>query len=110
LHGKKLLNFRKGGTMKTSLFALVIVAALSSPASAGWYVYRGRFGQAYSVYDPYAGVVINNYGFGPWGNTWAPYPYAYPYPFSYPIAPVYSAYNPCALPGYWNNGYFIPGW
>jgi hypothetical protein len=91
--------------MKASLFALVIVAALSSPASAGWYVYRDRFGQAYSVFEPYGGVVVNNYGFG-LRNPWAPYPY----PFSYPIAPVYSAYNPGALPGYWNNGYFIPGW
>jgi hypothetical protein len=92
--------------MKTILLSAVLILTLSAPAFAGRYFYRSPYGGlAYGSYDYRGGYLADNYGgIGVWQNpvwpTWG---------FQQYVPPV-SGYNPGALRGYWNNGYFIPGW
>jgi len=103
--------------MKTTLVKVLLPAlvtaplmlAFSAPVDAGRFDYANRWGyQAAGVYSPYygSGYAVDNFGgIGVWRNPVVP---TWGFPQLY--APPVSGYNPGALPGYWNNGYFIPGW
>jgi len=94
--------------MKTALLSVLLLLVLSAPIQAGSFGYRSLWGYPTAgVYSPYygRGYAVDNFGgIGVWQN------YVYPtWGFQQYVPPV-SGYNPGVLPGYWNNGYFIPGW